>query len=199
MGPAINWIAGTFLCNIFHYILWQNSQTQMNSEEYYPCYIHLLISKYNQIGSPINTTTAFKVKPQDLSPFPVWWAFLQSFTIRFGLDYGRQNSHSILLIRQFHQTAHKKHLTKINTKILWYITSLLNFLPFLEHKLLSEQEQTRILRLIAVFIQHNMIKTNNIKRILISLCTLLSTTLIFQTSVTSVMSSRYGGTPKWTP
>lgn len=199
MGPAINWIAGTFLCNIFHYVLWQNSQTQMNSEEYYPCYIHLLISKYNQIGSPINTTTAFKVKQQDLSPFPVWWAFLQSFTIRFGLDYSRQNSHSILLIRQFHQTAHEKHLTKINIKILWYITSLLNFLPFLEHKLSSEQEQTRILRLIAVFIQHNMIKTNNIKRILISLCTLLSTTLIFQTSVTSVMSSRYGGTPKWTP
>lgn len=180
MGPAINWIAGTFLCNIFHYVLWQNSQTQMNSEEYYPCYIHLLISKYNQIGSPINTTTAFKVKQQDLSPFPVWWAFLQSFTIWFGLDYGRQNSHSILLIRQFHQTAHEKHLTKINIKILWYITSLLNFLPFLEHKLSSEQEQTRILRLIAVFIQHNMIKTNNIKRILISLSTLLSTTSFFK-------------------
>lgn len=109
---------------------------------------------------------------------------LQSFTIRFGLDYDWQLSHSLLFMRQFYQTAHDKHLTKINIKILSYcITSLLNFLEFLEHKLASEQEQ--VLRLIAVCIQYNMIKTNNIKRILILQCTLLSTTLIFQTSVTS--------------
>lgn len=109
---------------------------------------------------------------------------LQSFTIRFGLDYDWQLSHSLLFMRQFYHTAHDKHLTKINIKILSYcITSLLNFLEFLEHKLASEQEQ--VLRLIAVCIQYNMIKTNNIKRILILQCTLLSTTLIFQTSVTS--------------
>lgn len=103
-------------------------------------------------------------------------------TIRITLIGNILTPYLVVFIRQFYQTA---HLTKINNKILFHcITSLLNFLEFFEHKLASEQEHG-ILRLIAVCIQFNMIKTNNIKRILILQCTLLSTTLIFQTSVTS--------------
>lgn len=106
-------------------------------------------------------------------------------TIRITLIGNILTPYLVVFIRQFYQTAHDKHLTKINNKILFHcITSLLNFLEFFEHKLASEQEHG-ILRLIAVCIKFNMIKTNNIKRILILQCTLLSTTLIFQTSVTS--------------